>query len=119
VENKKLKHPFKQRRGFALFITIILIAILFLLSYSIVQSNLFQSNLNKLKYMNLQANIHYEYVEKYINEHSDEEIEKLTLNDNRFNLKVSSEIDNNSTTYYIIIDAKDDIPIRLSKKIIK
>ena len=113
MENKKLK------RSFALFITIILIAILFMLSYSIVQSNIFQSNLNKLKYMNLQAKIHYEYIKKYIQEHSDEEIKKLQLTDNRFELKISSTTENNTIIYYVIIEAKDDIPIRLSQKIIK
>ena len=113
MENKKLKP------SFALLLTIILVGVLFLLSYSILQSNIFSSNLNRLKYMNLQATIHYEYVEKYIQEHSDEEIKKLSLNDSRFELRITSQSDQNATIYYIVIEAKDDIPIRLSKKIIK
>jgi len=113
MENKKLKP------SFALLLTIILVGVLFLLSYSILQSDVFSSNLNRLKYMNLQANIYYDYVEKYIQEHSDKEIKKLSLNDSRFNLIITSKTDQNTTYYYVIIEAKDDTPIRLSKKIIK
>ena len=113
MENKKLKP------SFALLPTIILVGVLFLLSYSILQSDVFGSNLNRLKYMNLQANIHYDYVKKYIQEHSDKEIKKLSLNDSRFELRITSQSDQNATIYYIVIEAKDDIPIRLSKKIIK
>lgn len=113
MENKKLKP------AFALLFTIFLVGVLFLYAYSILQSNVFSSNLNKLKYMNLQANIHYDYVKDYIENNSDQQIKKLSLDDNRFDLKITSTIDNNTTTYYVIIEAKDDIPIRLSKKIIK
>ena len=113
MENKKLKP------AFALLFTIMLVGSLFLLSYAILENNIFQSNLNKLKYMNLQAQIHYDYVENYIGDHTHEEILELGLNDNRFDLNITFTIENNKITYYIIIDAKDDLPIRLSKKIIK
>lgn len=119
MENKNLKTRFKNKRGFALFLTIFLIAIFFLFTFSIVQSNVFQSNLNKLKYMNLQANIHYDYIKKYIEEHNDKEIKSFIIKDNRFTLDIKSQTQNNRKIYYVIIEAKDNIPIRLSKKIIK
>jgi len=119
MENKELKLSFPRSQGFALFITILLVGSLFLLSYSIVQSNLFQSNLNKLKYMNLQANIHLDYVKKYISEHDDLEIKNLSLEDNRFDLKISAKEENAKQVYYVVIEAKESIPIRLSQKIIK
>jgi hypothetical protein len=113
VENKSLKP------SFALLVTIVLIGVLFIYTYSIVQSNIFQSNLNKLKYMNLQANIHFDYVKDYIENHNDQQIQNLQLSDDRFNLSIGLQSENGSTNYYVIIEAKDDIPIRLSEMIIK
>lgn len=109
----------KTKKAFALFITISLILSMFLFTYAIVERNVFLSNLNKLKYMNLQANIHFDYVEKYIQEHTKQEIEKLQLKDDRFNLQIESKEENNKLYYYVIIEAKDAIPVRLSEIIIK
>lgn len=116
LETKKLT---QNKRAFALFITLILVSILFLLLYSIVQNNVFQSNLNRLKYMNLQAHIHYDYVKNYIQEHSKDEIEQLSLDDKRFILKIIPKIQEKQTIYYVVIQAWGEIPVRLSKKIIK
>ncbi len=113
VENKSLK------KSFALFITIALIGVLFLYTYSIVQSNVFQSNLNKLKYMNLQARIHFDYVKKYIGNHNDEQIKNLQLSDERFALKIVPKIEDEVSAYYVVIEAMEDIPVRLSEKVIK
>lgn len=114
MENKRLK------RGFALFSTLMFIGVLFFYTYSISQSNIFQSNLNKLKYMNLQVTIHFDYVKKFIMTHSEEEINTLSLEDERFLLNINASHIDGTTTYYVVIEAIDgDIPIRLSEIIIK
>lgn len=69
--------------------------------------------------MNLQANIHFDYVKNYIEDHNDLEIENLKLSDNRFDLSIDLQSENGKTNYYVIIEAKDDIPVRLSEMIIK
>jgi len=109
----------KEKKSFALFITIILVVLISIFSYSIVQSNIFASNLNKLKYLHLQATIELDYVKEYIQTHIQTQIENFVLNDERFTLCIVSKDENGSTIYYIAIKTKDDTPIRLSDKIIK
>lgn len=109
----------KQKRGFALLITIILVVVISYFSYSIVQSNTFSSNLNKLKYLHLQANIHLDFIKEYIVTHTQTQIDSFTLNDERFEISIVSKDENGTINYYIYIASKDDTPIRLSDKIIK
>ncbi|MCD4758759.1 MAG: hypothetical protein K8R39_10835 [Arcobacteraceae bacterium] len=109
----------KQKRGFALLITIILVVVISYLSYSIVQSNIFSSNLNKLKYLHLQANIHLDFIKEYIATHTQTQIDNVTLDDQRFELSIVSRDQNTTMVYYIYLKTVDDTPIRLSDKIIK
>ena len=109
----------KEKKSFALLITILLVVIISYFSYSIVQSNMFSSNLNKLKYLHLQAKIHLDFVKDYILSHTQIQIDTFSLNDERFDLSIISKDENGTKVYYIAIEAKDDMPIRLSDKIIK
>jgi hypothetical protein len=115
MENKNMKH----KKGFALLITIILVVVISYLSYSIVQSNIFSSNLNKLKYLHLQANIHLDFIKEYISTHTQIQIDNLHLDDDRFKLTIVSKDENTTMVYYIYLETVDDTPIRLSDKIIK
>lgn len=109
----------KQKRGFALLITIGLVVLISYFSYSIVQSNTFSSNLNKLKYLHLQATIHLNDIKEYIASHSQIQIDTFVLNDERFTTSIISKDENGTIVYYVSVATKDDTPIRLSDKIIK
>lgn len=115
MENKRMK----EKKAFALLITIMLVVVISYFSYSIVQSNTFSSNLNKLKYLHLQAKIHLDFVKEYIASHTQTQIDTFILNDERFDVSIVSKDENGTMVYYIAIATKDDTPIRLSDKIIK
>ncbi len=112
----------KQKRGFLLLSVIILMVTFSYLSISIIQNQTFSSQIDKLKYLEIQAKIHMGKIEKYINETNNElEILNYKLGDERFNLKIKSEqLDTNSSqiTYHITVKSKDE-PVTLYKKIIK
>ena len=109
----------KTKQAFALLITIMLVVIISYFTYSIVQSNTFSSNLNKLKYLHLQAKIHLDFVKDYIASHTQTQIDTFVLNDERFDVTIVSKDENGTMVYYIAIETKDETPIRLSDKIIK
>jgi len=113
------KRAFKRKQAFALLITIVLVVLISYFSYSIVESNTFSSNLNKLKYLHLQANIHLDFVKEYIASHSQTQIDTLSLSDKRFDVSIVSKDNNGTIEYNIAIETRDDTPIRLSDKIIK
>jgi len=111
------KNIVKQKKSFILFTTMMLVVVFGIYSLTIVENNLFLSNLVKLKYLTLQANI-------YLNDITNRLITNnyqtdLVLDDNRFELRIDSIIDQNSTIYYIIINTTDDTPIRVVKKLQK
>ncbi len=58
----------KQKRGFLLLSVIILLVTFSYLSISIIQNQTFSSQIDKLKYLEIQAKIHIGTIEKYINE---------------------------------------------------
>ena len=112
----------KQKRGFLLLSVIILLVTFSYLSISIIQNQTFSSQIDKLKYLEIQAKIHMGKIEKYINETNNElEILNYKLNDERFDLKIKSEQrDTNSSqiTYHITVKSKDE-PVTLYKKVIR
>ena len=114
LEDKNLK-----KRSFAMFITMFLVVALGIFSLSIMENNIFSSNLNKLKYLHLQANVHFDYIKKFIENNTIEDIENFSLLDNRFDTTIVKKVENNTTIFYISIKTKDDTPIRLSDKIVK
>lgn len=115
----KEKKELQGKKSFALLITIILVVLISYFSYGIVQSNIFSSNLNKLKYLHLQANIHLDFIKEYITSHTKTQIESLSLADERFELSIVSKDEDATEIYYVYIKTVDDTPIRLSDKIIK
>lgn len=104
-----------NKKSFVLITTILLVIVFSILSVSIIESNMISSNLNKLKYLHLQANIHIKNVEKYILLNSYEDIMKYTIKDDRFFLKIVSKNEDNKTIYYINIKTIDDTPISVNK----
>jgi len=107
------------KKSFALFITIFLVVLFGLLSYKIMENHIFSSNLNKLKYLHLQANIHLAYIKDYISSHNETEISSFILDDDRYILNIVKKDENGTALYYIGLKTSDDTPIRLSDKVIK
>jgi hypothetical protein len=113
MENKDMK------KSFVLILTISLVLLFSFFSLNIVQTNIFSTNLNKLKYLHLQANIHLKNLEEYVKTYDDEKIKTVVLDDERFDMNIVSKNENNSTVYYISISTKDDTPIRVLTTITK
>jgi len=109
-----------MKKSFALLTTIVLFVAVSFLSMSIVEVNLLSSNLNRLKYLHLQATIHMDTVTKYVKEHSLLEIDefKNNWNDNLFTLTITVD-EHNSSLCYVSIETIEEKHIRLSQKIIK
>jgi hypothetical protein len=108
------------KKSFALLTTIILVMLFSFISIRIVETNLLSSNLNKLKYLHLQANIHIDSISKYIKNHNDLEIKEYKNNwqDERFSINITND-ENNDSIYYTSIKTSDNSHVRLSQKIIK
>ena len=109
-----------MKKSFALLTMVILLVAVSFLSISIVEVNLLSSNLNRIKYLHLQATIHLDTINKYVQEHSIVEIEEFqdNWNDVLFEVTITPD-ENNSSIYYTSIQTIDNSPIRLSQKIIK
>ena len=101
-----------KKKSFILLTTMILVIVFARYSLLIVENNIFSSNLNKLKYLHLQAKIHIKNIKSQLI-NNDYNISNITFNDLRFDFNVIKKDDNNQTKYYITIKTKDDTPIRL------
>ncbi|MCK5293222.1 MAG: hypothetical protein KAJ49_01125 [Arcobacteraceae bacterium] len=109
----------KYKKGFGLLSVLILLVIFSFLSINIVQNHNFSSNIDKLKYLHLQANIHMSNIKKYIAEHSSAEIELYQLNDDRFNLILEKEDIGSSIKYHLYLKTIDDTHISIYTTILK
>ena len=109
----------KQKRSFILIVTIFLVISFSIYSLTIIENSTIASNLNKLKYLHLQATIHMSYIKNLLSSSDNINIDNVVLNDNRYELSIKEIIDINKTNYYISIKTKDDTPIRLSELIVK
>jgi len=114
MENKRVK------KSFALITTIVLVILFSFISIRMVETNLLSSNLNKLKYLHLQATVHIDTIKEYIKTHNHTDIleYKNKWNDNRFLIEIIQD-DTNSSIYFTSIETRDNSHIRLSQKIIK
>lgn len=121
MENKiiGMKRGFQGRRAFALLFTIFLAIFISIVSYKIVENNIFFSNLNKQKYLHLQATIFMDKAINFIQHNASAQILSYTLNDPRFQLEIVQKEQSGSEVYYVMIETVDETPIRLSEKIIK
>ena len=109
-----------KKSAYALLITMFLVVLFSLFSISIIENNSFSQNLNKLKYLHLQAQIHIDNIIVFIKNSTPEDIESFNLDDNRFKTKIIKNIDeHNLTKYYITIQTVDDTTVRLSQSIVK
>ncbi|MEA3315751.1 MAG: hypothetical protein U9Q30_07855 [Campylobacterota bacterium] len=106
------------RKSFALITTMILIVILGTFSLQLIQNNIFVTNLNKLKYLELQAQIYMRDIKDFISTSTDIEISNFILNDNRFKVKIIKIDDINSSIYYFTIESLEN-DIKINNKFIK
>ncbi len=109
-----------RKRAFSLLFTIFLVVLIGLLSHRVVENKIFSSNLNSLKYLHLQANIHMDFVKEYIKNHQVAQINDLSLSDSRFTFTLDHEQNSDGDdVFYVVIETVDQTPITLSEIIIK
>ncbi len=108
-----------MKKGFVLIFTIILVISFMIYTLVILENNTISSNLNRLKYLHLQATIHLAYIKNFIKNSTDEQIDNFVLNDERYSVLITKVDDINNSYYFVLIDTKDEIPIRLSQRVIK
>jgi len=99
-------------KAFGLISVLVLLVVFSYTSIFIIQNKTFSSNINKLKYLEIQAKIYLYNIQ------NSNDIKNYILNDDKFLLDIQEE-DYNSTNflYYITIKAKNE-PLRLCKTII-
>ncbi|MGB5867833.1 MAG: hypothetical protein WBG69_08205 [Arcobacteraceae bacterium] len=109
-----------MKKSFALLTTLLLVFLISIVSIRLIENDLLSSNLNKLKYLHLQATIYIDNAAIFIKEHNNFEIDeyKTSLNDERFQLQIIND-ENNSSIYYVTIETTNNSHVRLSQKIIK
>ena len=105
-----------MKSSFVLLMTIFLVVLFSIYSLSIIETSIFSSNLNKLKYLHIQANVHMLNIKNYIKTHSHDDIMTVKLDDNRFSLNISKITNLNSSLYYVTIETKDETPVRIVSK---
>lgn len=114
-----MKH---QKKGFLILSVIILVVAFSYLSITIIQNQTFSSQVDKLKYLEIQGKIYMDTYLKYIHETNNEGlILNYRIDDARFNCKVESEHlqDVNGSeiiNYHITIEAKEE-PIRFVQSV--
>jgi type II secretory pathway pseudopilin PulG len=89
------------KQSFSLLTVLIVVVLFSFLSIKIVQNQTFSSQIDKLKYLEIQAKIHLLQIQEFIKNDS---IENFILNDKRFELNYSK--DDNKT--HIYLNAKDE-----------
>lgn len=108
-----------MKRSFALLTTLILVITLTILSVSLMETKLLSSNVNKLKYLHLQALIYINELKSYVLVHDENDIIAYIndWNDERYSISMVHD-EHNSSIYYISVQTVDS-HIRLSQKILK
>jgi hypothetical protein len=106
-------------KSFALFITFALVVLFSTLSISIIETDNICTNIDTLKYLHLQANIHMMYIKDYIANHTESQILTFSLDDLRYELRINNENENNQSKYHIYLKTKDSTPISIYSSVIK
>ncbi len=109
-----------MKKSFALLTTLLLVFLISIVSIRLVETNLLSSNLNRLKYLHLQATVYMDSILEYIKSHNSFEIDeyKNSWNDEKFSLTILND-ENNGSVYYVTIETINNSHVRLSQKIIK
>lgn len=107
-----------NKKSFVLISTMILLVTLSIFSFELIQNNIISSNLNKLKYLELQAQVYMVKLEEFISTSTDTQIENFVLNDNRFKVKIVKKDEVNSSIYYFSIESIEN-NIKVNNKFIK
>ena len=102
-----------NKKSFGLITTIILVVIFSFISIIIVQNKIFSNRIDKLKYLELQANIYMLNIKQYIKTHTVSEIKNYTLSDKRYNLKIKEDTNSSINKFHIYISTKDQTHISL------
>ena len=108
-----------NKKSFGLLSTIILIVIFSFTSIAIIQNKTFSNRIDRLKYLELQANIYMLNVKQYIKTHTINEIKNYTLNDKRYNLEIKEDTNSSINKFHIFISTKDETHIKIYKFISK
>ncbi|MEA3290494.1 MAG: hypothetical protein U9Q04_09985 [Campylobacterota bacterium] len=107
-----------MKSSFVLIVSIILVVLISFSTIFLTQTKTVNHNLNKLKYLHLQAKVHMHYIKNKLLASLETEIENISLDDQRYNMQIVNDEDNKSI-YYITVETVDDTPVRLSEKVIK
>ncbi len=108
----------RLKSSFALLLTISSLGFFSYLSITILETKNISSTIDSYKYLHLQANIHLEYIKKYILTHTKDEINNFKLKDNRFDVQIGIKEDNNISKYDIFIKTKDKSPISIYARLL-
>jgi hypothetical protein len=103
------------KQSFAFITTIILVVLFGLYLIKFAETNMMGSQLNRLKYLNLQGVIYLDYIKDFIYQNDKSEILNLKIDDDRFSIDIKFSEDR----YFIVIQTVDQSNIRLSEVIIK
>lgn len=85
-----------MKKSFSLLTTLLLVVLFSFLSVKIIQNQTFSTQVDKLKYLELQGKVHLEKIKTFIQNDS---IKNFVLNDDRYELNYSFE--GNLTHIYI------------------
>ena len=115
----KMENKTKMKKSFILVFTIFLSILFSIYSLTILENKTISSNLNRLKYLHLQAQIHISYIKNIILKNRNIDIKTLTINDSRFSLNIIENNESNITAYFISIETIKDTPVRICERIYK
>jgi len=96
----------KKSKAFILISSLFILVLFSYLSIHIIQNNSYKSKINILKYYEIQSLIHIKYIKEQLLLNIP--INKIIINDNRFNINIISFESNNSLKYDIYISSKSN-----------
>jgi len=94
----------KKTKAFILISSLFILVLFSYLSINIIQNNSYQSKINILKYYEIQSLVHLRYIKQQLLLHIP--INKININDNRFDINIISFESNSSLKYDIYISSK-------------
>lgn len=103
-----------MKKSFALITTLFLLVVFSYLSINIIQNKNYSNQIDKIKYLTIQASIHMRYIKQNISSN-------INLNDDRFILNIIVQKNETNTTYHIYLKTKNELDAHISiyEKVIK